>query len=1030
AGGRFAINASTGEISVANGSLLNYEDATSHTVTVRVTDTLGATYDEGFSIAVTDVAGDPVAANDNFTLVAGTPIVIDPRANDVSGSGAPLSITQIVDTANGNAVTTLTNAGDTATLATGTTVKLRGDGRLEVAAAANGNESFRYRVSDGSTYDLATVNLTIATDETTAQSFGLVTTWDTTKPGSASNTINIIAAPGSSNYTIFWGDGTSTSNASGNVSHNYASTGQYTVTIVGDFAGFDFNGTGDVQKILSVEQWGNIAFENLDDAFDGAVNLQINATDAPDLSGVTSLKEMFKGATVLNADLSSWDISHVTDLTRTFQFAANFNQDISTWNTSNVTKLEQTFNGAYAFNQDLGSWDTSKVTNMFGTFQGASAFNQDIGAWDTSSVTNMLLMFHQASAFNQDIGGWNTSNVTNMNEMFFAARDFNQNIGGWDVSSVTTMNNLFRDTWYFNQDLGSWDTSSVTSMNGVFQGAKLFNGDIGSWDTSGVVSMYDMFNGATVFNQDITNWNTANVTNMNNMFMNAKAFNQDIGSWNTGKVTGMQQMFAGATAFNGDLSGWDTSSVTNLYRTFAGAVNFNQDIGGWDTSSAVNMQSMFYGATAFSQDLSSWNTGNVTNMMEMFWNADSFNAAIGSWDTASVTNMSHMFREANVFNQDLSGWDTSSVTSMVRMFDRAVAFNGDITTWDTSAVTDMNYMFLYNTVFNRDISGWDVGAVTNMNSMFEGATAFDQSIGSWDTGSVVTMVGTFFGASAFNQSLGNWDVGSVTTMSNLLNGSGLSIPNYDATLIGWAAQPVQQNVTLGASGLQYSAAASAARQSLIADDYWTITGDSYYNYLPDIVSDGGAATAAVSVAENVTYVTTITATDTDVPFQTITYSIFGGADAVKFAINAATGELSFVAAPDYENATDVGGNNIYDVIVRASDGIATVDQAIAVTVTDVSSALVVTTVADNNDAPIVSGAAYDGEWLNTHRGADGAISLREAIIAANNTAGLDTIGFDIAGGGVQTISVGSQSLGELPTITDAIVIDGYTQSGA
>ncbi|MCA9206059.1 MAG: VCBS domain-containing protein, partial [Planctomycetales bacterium] len=60
AGGRFAINASTGEISVANGSLLNYEDATSHSVTVRVIDTLGATYDESFTIAVTDVAGDPV----------------------------------------------------------------------------------------------------------------------------------------------------------------------------------------------------------------------------------------------------------------------------------------------------------------------------------------------------------------------------------------------------------------------------------------------------------------------------------------------------------------------------------------------------------------------------------------------------------------------------------------------------------------------------------------------------------------------------------------------------------------------------------------------------------------------------------------------------------------------------------------------------------------------------------------------------------------------------------------------------------
>lgn len=38
AGGRFAIDATTGQITVANGALLNFEVAASHDVTVRVTD--------------------------------------------------------------------------------------------------------------------------------------------------------------------------------------------------------------------------------------------------------------------------------------------------------------------------------------------------------------------------------------------------------------------------------------------------------------------------------------------------------------------------------------------------------------------------------------------------------------------------------------------------------------------------------------------------------------------------------------------------------------------------------------------------------------------------------------------------------------------------------------------------------------------------------------------------------------------------------------------------------------------------------
>ena len=83
-----------------------------------------------------------------------------------------------------------------------------------------------------------------------------------------------------------------------------------------------------------------------------------------------------------------------------------------------------------------------------------------------------------------------------------------------------------------------------------------------------------------------------------------------------------------------------------------------------------------------------------------------------------------------------------------------------------------------------------------------------------------------------------------------------------------------------------------------------------------ITSNGGGATAAVSVAENTTAVTTVTATDTDAG-ATLTYSIIGGADAAKFTINATTGVLAFVSAPNFEAPTDAGANNVYDVRSRS-----------------------------------------------------------------------------------------------------------------
>jgi uncharacterized delta-60 repeat protein len=196
------------------------------------------------------------------------------------------------------------------------------------------------------------------------------------------------------------------------------------------------------------------------------------------------------------------------------------------------------------------------------------------------------------------------------------------------------------------------------------------------------------------------------------------------------------------------------------------------------------------------------------------------------------------------------------------------------------------------------------------------------------------------------------------------------------------------------------------------------------NDLPVIASNGGGASVSASIAENTTVVAMVVASDADGP--AITYSITGGADAAKFTINSSTGVLAFVSAPNYETPTDSGGNNIYDVIVQASDGSLTDTQAIAVTVTDVASTLTVTTTADNNDAGITSGATYTAEWLNANKGADAAISLREAIYAANNTNGADTIGFNIAGSGVQTINLTSA----LPSITGAVTIDGYTQAGS
>ena len=74
----------------------------------------------------------------------------------------------------------------------------------------------------------------------------------------------------------------------------------------------------------------------------------------------------------------------------------------------------------------------------------------------------------------------------------------------------------------------------------------------------------------------------------------------------------------------------------------------------------------------------------------------------------------------------------------------------------------------------------------------------------------------------------------------------------------------------------------------------------------------------------------------------------------------------------------------------------------------------------------LTSGAFAATFTVTSIADSGAGSLRQAITDANNSAGADTIAFNIVGSGVHTIVPASA----LPTITGPVTINGYTQSGA
>ncbi len=144
----------------------------------------------------------------------------------------------------------------------------------------------------------------------------------------------------------------------------YPSHGIYTIAISGNFPHF-YNGNvatdNNQKKLIDVKQWGSQVWKSLSSAFYNASNLDISATDTPNLSETTSLASMFMNASTFNGALNGWNISNVKD-------------------------LSYMFFGASSFNQPLNSWDVSQVANFYSMFYGANTFNQSLDIWDTSSA--------------------------------------------------------------------------------------------------------------------------------------------------------------------------------------------------------------------------------------------------------------------------------------------------------------------------------------------------------------------------------------------------------------------------------------------------------------------------------------------------------------------------------------------------------------------------------------------------------------------------------------------------------------------
>lgn len=241
---------------------------------------------------------------------------------------------------------------------------------------------------------------------------------------------------GDFDVVIDWGDGSMFSAVanSGNrrISHQYNTTGTYTVRIVGAVRRFGFykerEGTylpaKGIKGLTAVNSFGALGIRYLSYAFAGGENLAKVPNTLP--NDIYELIGTFMNAKTFNQSIDNWNVSLVQYMHDLFHGAEAFNQPLNKWTVSNVLTMDNMFKDAKVFNQPLDWWDVSKVHTMSNMFNGARAFNQPLDYWVTSQVTLMDGLFANTDAFNQNVSFWNFRNVHSAKGMFNNARAFNQ----------------------------------------------------------------------------------------------------------------------------------------------------------------------------------------------------------------------------------------------------------------------------------------------------------------------------------------------------------------------------------------------------------------------------------------------------------------------------------------------------------------------------------------------------------------------------------------------------------------------------
>ncbi|MCT4613401.1 MAG: cadherin domain-containing protein [Marinifilaceae bacterium] len=484
-------------------------------------------------------------------------------------------------------------------------------------------------------------------------------------------------------FSIDWGDGNSELNQSQSIEHTYAEPGIYFVKISGDIPSVNFSLLEKEKRdaLSSIQSWGNINWEIMQNSFANCSNLEIKAKDAPITSTVTNFSSLFKDSPKVNLEFTNWDFSNATKMNNMLYGANSFSTEnydillnkldaeVSATNitidvdsryspTGEASRTNLINNKSWTIN-DIGS--SSNKAFVLEIVTNSPNFEFTFPAVSNGSSTNYNIDWGDGNiASNQNSNSSNT--YTNAGKYTITITG---DIYGIDFSSVEQAKKEIKIL------VKNWGTNNWKNLNFGFMGCtNLIIDSKDSPDLSECQSLSSLFENATNFNSNISKWNVSGIKDFSRMFANTNIFDQNINNWTMSAATDLSYMFLNSKNFNGLISDWDVSNVENIEGIFQGSERFNKDINSWNLIKATSLANFFKDAKAYNKPLDSWDVSNITNFESMFENAEMFNSDISNWNISQAQNMTNFCKGAESFSAGnysrlITAWSALSIQSGV-----------------------------------------------------------------------------------------------------------------------------------------------------------------------------------------------------------------------------------------------------------------------------------------------------------------------------------------------------------------------------